>query len=121
MCQRRRCQTQRRRDDPLSMETSPALCLRCGAPEVVPVVYGLPDRPLCDAAERGEAVLGGCIYTGTERWACLICEYRWPLPGEALAGELVQEALMLAHEAHSGDADHPIEVAHLLWEEGYGE
>lgn len=35
-------------------------CPVCGAASV-PIVYGLPDVELFDAADRGEVALGGCI------------------------------------------------------------
>src|SRR4051794_2208732 len=103
------------------MDSNPERCLRCGAPAVVPILYGLPGEELSAAAARGEAVLGGCIFTGAELWACLVCEYRWPLPAGSLEGEMYEEALRLAHEAHGGEVEHSMEVAHLLWEEGYAE
>ena len=101
----------------------PEQCARCGAPAIVPVVYGMPDEELDEAASRGEVVLGGCIVPQPQRWGCRVCGYMWPLPYEALASDLVGEAFALAAAARRGrhDLDHPVEVAHLLYEEGYGE
>jgi len=101
----------------------PERCARCGAPAVVPAVYGMPDEALDEAASRGEVVLGGCIVPQPQRWGCRVCGYMWPLPYEALASDLVGEAFALAAAARRGrhDLDHPVEVAHLLYEEGYGE
>ena len=41
----------------------------------VPLVYGLPSPELFEAAERGEAVLGGCVVEPgpVARWACPAC------------------------------------------------
>jgi hypothetical protein len=37
-------------------------CPHCpDAPRAVPLVHGLPSPELFEAAERGEAVLGGCL------------------------------------------------------------
>jgi len=90
---------------------------------VVPIVYGLLDEALEDAAARGEVALGGCIVPQPQRWGCRVCGYAWPLPPEALAGDLTGEAFALAAAAHrrGHGLDHTVEVAHLLYEEGYGE
>ena len=41
----------------------------------MPLVYGLPSPELFEAAERGEAVLGGCVVEPgpVARWACPAC------------------------------------------------
>ena len=86
-------------------------------------MYGLPGPDLMDAARRGEAAIGGCV-VGPQEWACLACEYTWPLPPEAL-DEPVGSALHVAYRAHYGQTrkgdgspyvSHPIEVAHMLHE-----
>ena len=58
-----------------------------------------------------------------QRWSCHACRYRWPLPDEALESDLVRNAFALTAAAHrdSAGAERTVEVAHLLWEEGYGE
>ena len=38
-------------------------CPRCGAADLVPVIYGYPDAELFAREERGEVVLGGCVVT----------------------------------------------------------
>ena len=102
---------------------TPDSCARCGAPAVVPIVYGLPDEALEQAATRGEVALGGCIIPQPQRWGCRVCGYTWPLPPEALAGDLAGQAFALAAAAHRGGQglEHTVAVAHLLYEEGYGE
>jgi hypothetical protein len=94
------------------VEAQLASCPRCGAPEV-------GDEKIRDAVLDAE--LGLDMYAGTQRFGCLVCGYCWPLPPESLDSDVVQTALALAQEAHGGEARHPIEVAHLLWEEGYGD
>jgi hypothetical protein len=100
----------------LAQET-PDRCSRCALPAVLPIAYGLPSGELMEAAARGEVALGGCI-VGPQHWACSACGYTWPLPPEAFANELVSSALYLVHQV-PGDVDHPIEVAHKLFEAGY--
>jgi hypothetical protein len=97
----------------------------------MPIVYGPPPgAELARAAERGEVAFGGCNIDQPQRWACGECDYRWPLPSEAFESPLVASALDLAYEAHAGQVrkgddtpyvDHPIEVAHMLYEEGFDE
>jgi ribosomal protein L40E len=54
-------------------------CPRCGARDVVPVVYGLPAPEATAAEDRGELVLGGCL-VGDED-AELVCrQCHAPLP-----------------------------------------
>jgi hypothetical protein len=38
-------------------------CPRCGAADLVAVIYGYPDADLFAREERGEVVLGGCVVT----------------------------------------------------------
>lgn len=101
-------------------------CRRCAAPEGVPIVYGLHGGDLMEASRRHEVAIGGCVVGPQER-ACLACGYSWPLPPEALV-PMVSVALSLAYKAHryqvrKGDGtpyvDHPIDVAHMLFEAGY--
>jgi hypothetical protein len=55
-----------------------ATCPDCGSTDVVPIVYGLPGRQLCDAAQRGEVVLGGCCVSGADpAWICRLCGRRF--------------------------------------------
>ena len=37
-------------------------CPRCRSTDAVRIVYGYPSLPLGEAAERGEVVLGGCLW-----------------------------------------------------------
>ena len=53
-------------------------CKRCGSEKAVPIVRGLPDDELFQAAERGEVFLGGCHVGGEQaRRHCLACEHEW--------------------------------------------
>ena len=54
----------------------PTRCPVCGAPDVRPIVCGLPGPDLAEAASRGEVVLGGCM-PGDRRWACVRCKHEW--------------------------------------------
>ncbi len=93
-------------------------------------MYGLPGPDLTAAAERGEVELGGCLVPVPWKWSCPECGYKWPLPPEALESDLVRAALAVAYEVHGdqerkGDGSeyisHPIEVAHMLHEQGLGD
>lgn len=49
-------------------------CEICGSSSAVPVVYGMPSRPLVEKAIRGELVLGGCVIEERQpRWLCIRC------------------------------------------------
>lgn len=57
----------------------PADCPRCGATEVVPIVYGYPSRTTFEAAARGEVALGGCVvFAHAPTWRCLACRLEGP-------------------------------------------
>lgn len=36
-----------------------AVCPECDSNETIPIIYGYPGPELCEAAERGEVMLGG--------------------------------------------------------------
>jgi hypothetical protein len=42
------------------MAKRPKTCPACGS-RIIPVVYGMPDIGLVEAADRGEVEIGGCI------------------------------------------------------------
>jgi hypothetical protein len=44
-------------------DTKGIRCPACGAADVVPVLYGLPDAEAGRAAEAGRVALGGCDVT----------------------------------------------------------
>jgi hypothetical protein len=48
-------------------------CPRCGSDRVVPVVYGLPDPELFEAADQGRVILGGCDPLNAPTHACVRC------------------------------------------------
>ena len=50
---------------------------QCGAPDVVPILYGYTDDPATLAAvDRGKLALGGCIVTGDDpAWCCRACAH----------------------------------------------
>lgn len=109
---------------------APEACPRCESAAVVPIRYGMPGPELAAAAERGEVELGGCLVPVPWKWSCLECGYRWPLPPEALESDLVRSAFAFACDVHGGHvrkagggeyAAHPVEVAHMLYEQGFGE
>jgi (p)ppGpp synthase/HD superfamily hydrolase len=77
-----------------------------------------------------DLVLGGCIVPMPQKWACRACGYWWPMPDEAFEGELVGRALDFMYRAHADQKrkadntpyeEHPVEVAHTLFEAGFGE
>ena len=56
-------------------------CPQCGSSRIVPILRGYPDEAAMRAAERGEAVLGGCILMGDgtdPKWACGECGHELP-------------------------------------------
>jgi guanosine-3',5'-bis(diphosphate) 3'-pyrophosphohydrolase len=105
----------------------PSLCPRCGSPDVVPIHYGpTTDETIFGLAE-GTIAIGG-EGRQPQKWSCTDCGYAWPLPVEALQDTLVWSAFTFAVEAHEGQLrkgddtpyiDHPVEVAHMLYEQGY--
>lgn len=53
-------------------------CPKCGADKTIPIVYGFPANELFEAAERGEACLGGCIIEeDPPSWYCKLCKNKW--------------------------------------------
>lgn len=62
---------------PDGMTTAPPPCPQCGAPDVVPILYGYTEDPATLAAvDRGELVLGGCMVTGDDpAWCCRACAH----------------------------------------------
>ncbi len=68
-------------------------CPKCGSKRVVPILYGYPFGEMQEAADKGEAVLGGCLMSGNDPLKfCLNCETSFdfgepPLTG--LAGYVV--------------------------------
>lgn len=54
---------------------------------VIPIVYGYPDRKLMESAGQGRVVLGGCITEPTEPvWYCKKCDHSWPsLPQKSIS------------------------------------
>lgn len=54
-----------------------SVCPACGKLGV-PIVYGLPDHGLMEAAERGEVALGGCIiHDDDPSHECPECGHHW--------------------------------------------
>ncbi len=55
-------------------ERRPRKCPACGSTDVVPILYGMPTAALCDQAEAGQIVLGGCVLTADDpAWRCSVC------------------------------------------------
>lgn len=50
-------------------------CPRCGVPDPLPLVFGMPVVELGEAAARGEIALGGCLVPPDPRpeWQCRGC------------------------------------------------
>ncbi|WP_375769027.1 hypothetical protein NR798_46405 [Archangium gephyra] len=56
----------------------PSTCPRCGAPDVVPLVYGLPNTRALDMADQGLLRLGGCdMLEGAPSLHCMKCQHAW--------------------------------------------
>lgn len=53
-------------------------CANCGG-RAVPIVYGMVGIDAFEAAERGEAELGGCVIIVDESpaWKCTICGFEF--------------------------------------------
>ena len=52
----------------------PDACPHCGAAEVVPLVFGMPDQSLMEEARAGEVALGGCLVEPDQpRFSCTGC------------------------------------------------
>ena len=55
-----------------------AQCPKCGAVEVLEIVYGKPTAEAQIRADRGEFELGGCIVTPDDpNRVCTACGARW--------------------------------------------
>ncbi|MFB3918366.1 MAG: hypothetical protein ACE14M_16675 [Terriglobales bacterium] len=58
------------------------LCPECGYDDqVVPIIYGEPDRELIEESQRGEVALGGCITDASPAWYCKGCLCKFDSPG----------------------------------------
>ncbi len=62
----------------------PPTCPICSAPGIL-IVYGMPGPELFEAAERGDVVLGGCVFTGDDPTHECATGHQWkarrPRPG----------------------------------------
>lgn len=75
---------------------APMICPGCNALAVVQVFYGFPTGRLFDAADRGEALIGGCVWQGSRRGrpvGCRDCQWRGVVVDGALLGS--RDALIL--------------------------
>ncbi len=54
-------------------------CPSCGAARTMPLVIGEPTMAAVRMAQRGELVLGGCVFAGDETptWRCMRCGAEW--------------------------------------------
>ena len=53
-------------------------CEHCDSPQVVPIIYGMPDPCLMESAGLGEVELGGCIvHPSNPVWYCRACGHRF--------------------------------------------
>ncbi|MEI4279104.1 hypothetical protein [Klenkia terrae] len=54
------------------------VCPQCGLEDAVPVVIGMPGPELGRAADRGLAVLAGCVVVeGRGAFHCRVCSHEW--------------------------------------------
>ena len=57
---------------------NPTRCPACDEETVVPILYGMPDHKLIEAAEQGKIVIGGCIVGPDQPTAaCTGCGRQW--------------------------------------------
>lgn len=50
-------------------------CPACGSADVIPILHGLPDHDMFQAAERGEIAIGGCvIHSSSPTDVCRACD-----------------------------------------------
>ena len=53
-------------------------CPRCGAQDVLPIVYGYPGPELTEASMAGKVALGGCVLgSNPPDRLCQSCRHRW--------------------------------------------
>lgn len=55
-------------------DTSP--CPNCGSANWIPIAYGLPGPEMMTAGDRGEILLGGCMFQYEDRY-CRQCGHKW--------------------------------------------
>jgi hypothetical protein len=56
-------------------------CPECGAADPLPIVFGYPSPEMCEAAERKQIQLGGCVIDeNTRSWECRSCRHRYDSP-----------------------------------------
>jgi len=60
-------------------ETNSPVCPHCKTDkQTIPIVYGLPDPELWEAARAGECQVGGCIVSkDSHQWHCKSCGKEW--------------------------------------------
>ena len=62
---------------------SGSACPTCGSQDRVPILYGLPTQEASERADRGEILLGGCIFDDRDpRWKCRVCGTEWGRSGD---------------------------------------
>jgi len=53
-------------------------CPKCGSPEAVEIVYGMPTEETFRKADKGLVELGGCCQeVGAPNHVCKGCGWRW--------------------------------------------
>lgn len=53
-------------------------CPNCKSNNVIPIIYGRPDRELSKAVQSKRAIMGGCVWgPDSSLWACQKCNYRF--------------------------------------------
>lgn len=63
---------------PIDGEKTKITCPRCGSPNVLPIMYGLPGQEAMEAALSGTIWLGGCcIDADMPMRHCGTCAFEW--------------------------------------------
>ncbi|SDP11569.1 hypothetical protein SAMN05660199_03189 [Klenkia soli] len=71
------------------------VCPQCGIEDAVPVAVGMPDAELARAADRGLAVIAGCVVVDDRGGLhCRACSHEWGSVDDPTADELILAALL---------------------------
>jgi hypothetical protein len=76
------------------------VCPECGVEDAVPVVVGMPDASLFEAADRGLVVLAGCVvFEGRRSFHCRACSHEWGHEGDPTTDEQqLADLLAVGHD-----------------------
>lgn len=60
------------------MRKNSAECPECGSPDVVPILYGQPNKYLLEMEAAGLAIIGGHFSSENDLdWHCNECDHEW--------------------------------------------